>query len=801
MHKPLITVIVPIYNAREYLPKTLRSIRHSKYENLEVILVDDGSTDGSISICNTYARTDKRFKVISKENGGVSSARNAGLEAASGEWIAFCDADDTVEPYMFSYLIKKALKYSADIVQCGIYLEGENSSETAFCPGCDVVFRATSKVFGKHFLKLFSYSCFSKLYRKSILESVRFDESCKVGEDLRFGLDALDNSYKIVFASKPMYRYLQRADSVIHTTAESGNLTEFDNMIEKASDYYADHPSLGKVTRIIALLNYTDMCSKIVLGNIPDTETLFEKIRTNIRKNTLFVLFASRLSFKEKSKLLLIGYAPKLYKKLLHKYKPDETSVAATENEGTATVSETASEAAVPTELSADNSAQNEAPEKKKIAVFSKVSELFVGMLSKVQRKKTDKPEASEQEVEKEPAPRGKISEAFKKLLNKLKPPKLDDSQKVDEPTMPEEEAEKKPTLREKISEAFKKILDELKPEKIERPTSTSTEPKAEETTPKKPAVKPLKGASAKVAFKVAAPTEEASEPSSEKAEEASEPSPEKAEDSLDNEELQAIQKSSFEALLEIRRICDNHGLKYYLTAGTLLGAVRHNGFIPWDDDIDIAMPREDYNKFLEISKRELSSAFFLQNEDTEDNFPFYYSKLRVNGTEVREAIFDGVELHKGCYADIFPIDVCPSKEEKAQRFFKIILFIQSVLLSKVNPSYTCQYEKKGAQIAYSVAKALPASLLMMLREKVCAHYTKEKHSTKLCTVAGSWGYPRETYEKSWFEGEATVEFEGEVFPIPVGYHELLTNMYGDYMTEPSDENRRSHFLKVNSAN
>ncbi|MEH7136024.1 glycosyltransferase, partial [Priestia megaterium] len=115
----LISIIVPVYNAEKFLPKSLESLQNQTYTELEIILVNDGSNDGSAAICEHYASKDKRFVVIHKENGGVSSARNAGLKRVTGKYVGFVDPDDWIEPNMFKRLYQLAQEYNADISMCG----------------------------------------------------------------------------------------------------------------------------------------------------------------------------------------------------------------------------------------------------------------------------------------------------------------------------------------------------------------------------------------------------------------------------------------------------------------------------------------------------------------------------------------------------------------------------------------------------------------------------------------------------------------------------------------------------------
>ena len=125
----LISVIVPIYNVEKYLDRCVDSIINQTYKNLEIILVDDGSPDNCLAICDSWAEKDRRIKVIHKENGGVSSARNSALDIASGDYIGFVDSDDWIEPDMYEILIKNAKKYDADISRCAGLLDYCDRSE------------------------------------------------------------------------------------------------------------------------------------------------------------------------------------------------------------------------------------------------------------------------------------------------------------------------------------------------------------------------------------------------------------------------------------------------------------------------------------------------------------------------------------------------------------------------------------------------------------------------------------------------------------------------------------------------
>lgn len=261
----------------------------------------------------------------------------------------------------------------------------------------------------------------------------------------------------------------------------------------------------------------------------------------------------------------------------------------------------------------------------------------------------------------------------------------------------------------------------------------------------------------------------------------------------LSGDELRRLQLSEFEILLEFKKICEKHGLRYYLTAGTLLGAVRHGGFIPWDDDVDVAMPRSDYDRLAEVCKTELPANLFFQSSETDRNFPFFFSKLRRHGTEVFEPHLEKIEMHKGQYIDIFPLDRCPRKDWAGRLFFKTVEVLTCAYVSKVDENFTCGYKKWYMIAAFRLASLLSLEKVRTLRRTVAK--LPRGGSGRLCTVGGAHGYPAETYDTLWFEKTEYKQFESVPFPVPSGWDSLLTNMYGDYMLPPKQANRAGHFL------
>lgn len=214
-----ITVIVPVYNVEKYLEKCIKSITDQTYKNLEIICVNDGSTDNSLQILTELSVKDLRIKVISQENSGVSAARNAGLDIASGDYITFVDSDDELEPDMYEVLVSLAEKYNADIAHCGykkVHFDGstkdvcgtgqllvQNSAEASSC-----------LLSGQHF----TGSLCNKLYRSSLLGNIRFDTALKINEDVLFNAQMFKKADSTVFFDVPKYYYFERKNSACFRT-------------------------------------------------------------------------------------------------------------------------------------------------------------------------------------------------------------------------------------------------------------------------------------------------------------------------------------------------------------------------------------------------------------------------------------------------------------------------------------------------------------------------------------------------------------------------------------------------------
>lgn len=211
--KVLVSIIIPIYNVEKYLEKCIKSIINQTYRNLEIILINDGSTDESAKICEAYKEQDNRIIFINKKNGGAASAKNEGLKVAKGDYITFVDSDDFVELDMIEYMVNTIKKYNSDIVQCSftnLYKNTEKFKQDKIIE---------QKIGSKDFLELFitkwdSSLFWNKLFKREVIENVFFKEGRCIDDEF-FTYKCVINSKSIVTSNKIVYNYRMRKSGVM----------------------------------------------------------------------------------------------------------------------------------------------------------------------------------------------------------------------------------------------------------------------------------------------------------------------------------------------------------------------------------------------------------------------------------------------------------------------------------------------------------------------------------------------------------------------------------------------------------
>lgn len=266
MEKPLVSIIVPIYNVEKYLPKCLESIKNQTYDNLEILLVNDGSTDNSGKYIDDMQKKESRVKVISKTNGGLSSARNIGLDNCMGEYVCFIDSDDWVDKNFVRHLVEANEKYGSDIAICNIVYIYEDGVLRKHTPKitqkqCVTNMECLSDLFMG---KKFRFHAVNKLYRRKLFDEnqIRYPEG-RVYEDVFTTYKPIYAAKSVSYVPEDLYFYLQsRQGSILSTSFKETRfdifnaLDEIGEFVEKKVPDLKDEYKVLVVDNIISLVNY-----------------------------------------------------------------------------------------------------------------------------------------------------------------------------------------------------------------------------------------------------------------------------------------------------------------------------------------------------------------------------------------------------------------------------------------------------------------------------------------------------------------------------------------------------------------
>lgn len=237
--KALISIIIPVYKVEKYLEKCIQSVINQTYENLQIILVDDGSPDNCGKICDEYAKKDHRIEVIHKSNGGLSDARNKGLEIAKGEYIGFVDSDDYIEADMYEVLYNLLKQYNADVSICNFYTvsQGKIAIKNAD-NGINEYNRIEilKEILSDRNIQSYAWN---KLYKKELFDEIKYPIGKKY-EDIGTTFYLLEKCNKVVVTGKSEYYYINRQDSIVNNVTES-TITDYIELIMQRYDYIEEN--------------------------------------------------------------------------------------------------------------------------------------------------------------------------------------------------------------------------------------------------------------------------------------------------------------------------------------------------------------------------------------------------------------------------------------------------------------------------------------------------------------------------------------------------------------------------------
>ncbi len=253
---------------------------------------------------------------------------------------------------------------------------------------------------------------------------------------------------------------------------------------------------------------------------------------------------------------------------------------------------------------------------------------------------------------------------------------------------------------------------------------------------------------------------------------------------------MNKLQSVEFDMLKEFVRICDELGLKYYLVCGSALGAAKYSGFIPWDDDLDVALPRDDYKVFCEKAQSMLPEHIFLQNYNTERGFPLIFSKLRNSDTTFIEKSYSHLNINHGIYIDVFPLDGYPSSETESKKVEKEKRRYSLARLCCLDVPLTWK-----TRLLVAVEKILgmhkkPFKFVKRLEDCISSYSVND---SALWCNHGNWQGKLEYAPREQYGDGSLVDFEGLKVRIPERYDEYLTQKYGDWRADLSEEEKRGH--------
>ena len=305
-----ISVIVPVYNTEKYLARCLDSLLNQTYRDLEIIVIDDGSKDGSPAICDAYAQKDGRIRVIHKTNAGVSAARNDGLAVVSGEYVTFMDSDDYIDKTMYETLHRLITQTAdVDIAVCGTKRELSNGAFTSYYEGQEeLVFSQREAIVNLLSNTYYCCSVCDKLIRRETVSDIRFDVAKKHNEDLLFLYEVMKRANRVAFSPAPLYYYCLNASSATHAAFGIDQMAILDVSEYIYDDVKRHYPDLIGMERQQYVRNYLTTAMQMTRSGYCDPMSI-RRIRANVKKELRFYLFSkASLGYKLGALCLSCGW-------------------------------------------------------------------------------------------------------------------------------------------------------------------------------------------------------------------------------------------------------------------------------------------------------------------------------------------------------------------------------------------------------------------------------------------------------------------------------------------------------------
>lgn len=282
--EPLVSVIIPAYNAEQYIEKCLRSFMSQTHTNLEIIVINDGSQDGTVAVLARLAASDPRIQIITQKNHGVSYARNTGLKAANGEYITFADADDYVDEQYVEALLKGIRREDADVSCCGFVLHRPDREITFFEGEAQRIWGQEEALECLITGDLIEPGVWGKMFRKEVLTDVLFNTSIKYNEDFLFGLETFHNSKKVAFVGGAYYHYILHENSAT-TNAPALKRARDMMAVSEIAVHICSDGRIGELLLKRKNMGYLDNYNSLLYSEEAGTDKLKKEIRNKILTN------------------------------------------------------------------------------------------------------------------------------------------------------------------------------------------------------------------------------------------------------------------------------------------------------------------------------------------------------------------------------------------------------------------------------------------------------------------------------------------------------------------------------------
>lgn len=812
-----VSVIVPVYNVYNYLEKCLNSLVMQTLKDIEIIVVNDGSPDDSQIIIDQFVKKYPK-KVISyiKPNGGLSDARNYGIKRANGEYLAFVDSDDYVEVNMYEDMYKKASATSSDVVVCGIYNEFINTSRPYYLPD--------SKAFG-HSLKdsnkilpnSRSYA-WNKIYKREWWLENKFVYPIQWYEDSALTYNILLMANKIECVNIPYYHYIRtRENSIVNDVTPK--MFDIFKSCTSALSFYKEHGCSLYLREYLENICIGHICARITLFNkrkdnelvhnfIKEARKYLDENIVDWRDNSYFVKSKNMKKMIMHPNLLwyyrLITISKEKYKKfksiikkMLKVSKKVQENKELIKYNGYSVLNNIFDKfAKLKIESFLDNETLYNFIKNKQIS--DKDNNLNIGIIANNKQKsiinvffqKNQYKMIRTYYVDRIVVGQLWLCDGIYLYINYYERRKHnlyskfivynENNDNWNQSAYENQYTDIKKYRKLKIEKNKFPIPYDYVTFINEKYSINIFDNEIELDRFKKAYLLDDKGG-----YKVCTPV-------GFKANSIISYQVNKIINS--RERIRNLQLIEFQILKEVDRICKENNITYYLAEGTLLGAIRHHGFIPWDDDLDISMPREDYEKFLKVAPKEINKMYEVQHSTTIKDYWSPFIKVRyLDNSLYSQSHIAHLTNNNGPYIDIFPIDIVPEKISFKQ---KIQAVERKYLRGMI--SYKLGLKKpttKKAKIIKFTSKFVSIKRIHILLNKTLTRYNSadNKYMVNLCSYHY---YRNQIVPKEWYGKPRYIKFEKGKFPIPSETKKILNQVYGDYMELPPIEKRviKHHF-------